>query len=318
MFMQNPSATMVRGSCVLVCSILVGCSAEGAGRTPEYGAGSGSQELAVSPSPASALQWHGLRAAALQDLLEAPDDGSGQALWSGVYLYSAATSTNNYAWAHGFYTNLPSLPECAWVDVGNGGVCQRVQCRPTLKDTSIGEVRILGTKPDVDLVPDGSGAYPTYNSSTALYSPGNPILALVSGNEDRLGGFVAFSFAPEPLNLVSPQYDPDVALEVSRDSDFHFSWAPSKRLEQFESRINLYLGTADYSSYVNCSWPQRAGKGTVPAELLRDVPAGTGVLGFATMVKNVREPNSQKRTELRLSTDVYVQGKSASGYATFK
>ncbi|WP_394827336.1 hypothetical protein [Pendulispora albinea] len=341
---RNPSTAMVRVSCVLVCGILAGCSADGAERASDEGGRlkEGSQEpvrergqepgavqagqepgasSSSSSSGAAALMWNSLRAAALQDTLEdaAEKGGAGEALWSGVYLYSAPTSTNNYAWARGFTTNLPSLPECQWVDVGNGGVCQRVQCRPVEKNTSIGDVHILGTNPPVKLSPDSNGNYPTFDSTNALYSAGDPILALVTGNDDRRGGFIAFSFAPEPLKLTSPQYDPAVGLEVDRNADFRIAWTPSRRPEQAKSRINLYFGTADYSSFVNCGWPQRSGKGTVPAALLRDLPAGPGVLGFATMVKNVREPSSQtKRTELRLSTDVYVQGKSASGGATFK
>ncbi|WP_394842086.1 hypothetical protein LZC95_34040 [Pendulispora brunnea] len=263
------------------------------------------------------MLFHSLHAASLQDTLESETQGS-EALWSGVYLYSAANSTANYAWARGFTSNLASLPECAWIDVGDGGVCQRVQCKPTEKNTGIGTVHIFGTDPAIQLVPDANGNYPTHDSTTPLYSTGDPILAFVGGNEERRGGFVAFSFAPEPLNLVSPEYDPAVGVEISRDADFHVTWTPSKRPEQGKSRINLYLGTNDYSAYVNCGWPQKAGKGTVPAELLRDLPAGPGSLSFATMVKNVREPNAKKRTELRLSTDVYVKGKPASGNAMFK
>jgi len=325
MFMRSPSIAMVGGGCVFACSILVGCSVERVERTPQETPEEGirSQELELPSSRGSTLLWNSLHAAALQDTLEkdtleGADQGT-EALWSGVYLYSSPTSTSNYAWARGFTTNLPSIPECAWVDVGDGGVCQRVQCRPTETDTGIGDVHILGTNPPVNLAPDGNGVYPTYASTSAMYSTGNPILALVTGNEDRRGGFVALSFAPEPLNLISPEYDPAIGLDVARDSDFHISWTPSERLEQGHSRINLYLGTGDYSAYINCGWPQRAGKGTIPAALLGDLPAGPGSVSFATMVKNVREPSSQtKRTELRLSTDVYVQGKAASGNATFK
>ena len=314
MFKRSPSAAMVGASCVLVCSFLAGCNVDGADQATER---SQSQELESSPSNGSALIWHSLRAASLQDSLESAGQGS-EPLWSGVYLYSSPTSTANYAWARGFTTNVASLPECAWVDVGDGGVCQRVQCKPTEKNAGIGVVHVLGTDPAVKLTPDANGNYPTVDSTTAMFSSGDPIFAFVGGNEERRGAFFAFSFAPEPLNLVTPEYDPAVGLEVSRDSDFHITWKPSKRLEQAKSRINLYLGTNDYSAFVNCGWPQKAGQGTVPAEILRDLPAGAGSVSFATMVKNVREPSAEKRTELRLSTDVYVQGKQASGNATFK
>ncbi len=143
-----------------------------------------------------------------------------------------------------------------------------------LRNVSAGTIHFDGTTAPVMLVPDGSGAYATSDSTDLLFTPGSTISISTTGAEiPPLSGTVV---TPTKVTVTSVGGVMGRPESVDRTHDIVVTWIGGTT---GDVEVGFSQGI-DSLDAVDCRLPAGPGTGVVPAEALAELQSGGAELGI--------------------------------------
>jgi hypothetical protein len=162
------------------------------------------------------------------------------------------------------------------------GACSVGQCSFAISASAptAGEIVISGGSTEIAMSPDAGGSYALSDVPGTLFTGGESLTFVASGGE--VPGFSGTIVAPTPLELAEPQLpdSPTTAVTLVRGAPLTVAWTGTS---SGVMRVQLARQPRDVATTVTCRFDVAAGTGTVPADLIAQLPTGTGAIVFSQL-----------------------------------
>lgn len=201
-------------------------------------------------------------------------------------------------------------PPTTWDTPETGCYMQTFVAGVTYAQASAGTVR-FGTSPATTLVPDGSGTYMAASTMTPIAS-GTNISIDVSGA--TVPAFTTSATIPAAATLTQPAIV-DSKITLNRASDLVVKWTGGGG----DVSVGVGSTNASGSMFVYCTFAASAHQGTVPANLMTQLPAGA-MGSFAVTLRSQTKKDVGDWTIWTTATNAVTtsSGNAASATATLQ
>jgi hypothetical protein len=146
---------------------------------------------------------------------------------------------------------------------------------------SAGPILVDGDPTDVMLTPEANGTYPAASGTGQIWGDGAMVAVTADGAD--VPAFSSTLVGPSGSSVGSPSFmTPPVMID--RAMPFTLTWSGGSGTMQGQLVNNVIDATGTQTVIILCSFDAAAGTGTIPAELLEQVPTGDAA---AFLVNNV-------------------------------
>jgi len=188
--------------------------------------------------------------------------------------FAAGTGTN----AEAGYDVGAGFGRAGDCNVQELGPCEVSNCPASSPGSQAGTITLAGGATTVTLTPDATGAYPDAMGSAALWHGGESITIRAIGNPDGVSAFMGSLQAPAAVigTMLGNVVWPAQPMTISRSAALTVAWNSSS------AGVAIDIGPAT-GLHASCVFPPGSTSGTIPAEVMMMLPAGTVYLDLSAI-----------------------------------
>lgn len=144
---------------------------------------------------------------------------------------------------------------------------------------SAGVITISGGGQMVQLMPGADNQYMTSNQQVQVFAPGTALTVSAAGDPMGVPAFTGMLTMPSAVTVTAPMLSFTAATPISRSQALAAAWTGGTT-----GKVSVVLVSSQSSSSVtvSCSFDAAGGTGTVPADIMALLPAGTGTIAVGS------------------------------------
>jgi hypothetical protein len=288
--MSSPRAILLAlfALCIATAAILVaGCDSSGTVIATDAGADATGPDVVVN-----------FDGPTLFDVVAPVDSGAGEAdatpssdAAAFAFIEFSEVPVGGGAFTAAFFATPREPPPGCAAQTPDGGSCLVTTCpghAPTdaglVVLASAGALEVTGGafgEAGVQVGADNLGSY-LYNTTGPMFAPGDMLGVSAAGG--TVPAFPAQTLAaPAAITVTSPETGDAGTLVIPTSKDLAVTWTGGVPSDHVVFTLNV-LFASGASASTACSWDAQAGQGTVPANALAPLVAGTAQAGGSTAV----------------------------------